>query len=420
MEFDDPGAGTISTQSPRIEVVAERRRRILNVLSLTVVPVLGAVSLGTCGAAMQPTTSGAETLLLLASAVSAVLAVGTVVARERAWRMLYGMLSAGPQGLYVQTNKGPIEVPREQIESGIAGPNSVSYKLRGERTITAWVPDGSLPDAMLRVVGVDPERHRAAVRLRSGLRRGLTWWLFMPALMTALGVLGYNAGDALGDHGAAGTLGGLALAALATYVLHARWVQTRATVGTDGLSLEGGVRGRFVPFDAVEHVEVRDTTLVLYLRGRRTVKVDGSESPAEFTALLKRLHDARAARDRAANAPAPTVLLERGGRTLAEWRRAMQGLLEHRQGYRDVSLSLADVRRLLRDTSAALEHRVAAALALVARGEPDDRAAVQSAAAAVASTQVRVALESIAAEQPDEGAIELALREDAAKRVERA
>ena len=105
------------------------------------------------------------------------------------------------------------------------------------------------------------------------------------------------------------------------------------------------------------------------------------------------------------------------GRTIDAWRSALVGLVERGGDYREASLTLDDLARVLEDPSAPAEQRIGAALGLRSlRGSEGAEAAltrIRIAAAATANPRVRIALTKAAEDELDDAAVDEACMEEA-------
>jgi hypothetical protein len=104
--------------------------------------------------------------------------------------------------------------------------------------------------------------------------------------------------------------------------------------------------------------------------------------------------------ERVGNRPAPAraSVFERGGRGLAEWRAGLQTALE--PDYRSSGTSIDDASAVLASSTATVEQRIGAALALRVAGEPLEK--VRVAAEGTVEPKIRVVLEAIAEGANDE------------------
>jgi len=181
----------------------------------------------------------------------------------------------------------------------------------------------------------------------------------------------------------------------------------RAIVGSDGVRFEGGLRTRFVPFAEIERVTVMplpQRAIILNCRGGEWLHLSMiTRSEDEQLALLARIDAGKAAfaptgEDRV------TGLLERGGRSIAEWKEAVRRVALSDAGFRQQPLRHDDFERVLADPTAPADRRVGTALALRAL---DERAAVRIRVAAEGSAneRLRVLLEAASDGEVDEDAL---------------
>lgn len=105
-------------------------------------------------------------------------------------------------------------------------------------------------------------------------------------------------------------------------------------------------------------------------------------------------------------------LLERGGRAVEDWRRALSSLVRERD-YRAAAVAPGDLVDVAQSASARVEHRLAAALALGASPtEESARARVRVAAASCANPRLRVALTAAVDGTLEQAQLEEALAAD--------
>jgi hypothetical protein len=181
-------------------------------------------------------------------------------------------------------------------------------------------------------------------------------------------------------------------------------------VGLDGVTVGGRFGRRFYPWSEVAEVDEAYGELRLRLRTGRVRGVwcnpeDGTVLPA----LVAAAREALAAHQGAAADAAAAALLDRNGRSIAEWRAAMGGLLHRPNDYRSAPVDRDRVRALLADPSTPVERRIGAALALAHDAE-DGRTRVRVAAEVVADPSARAALTGIADGADIDAAVAAALR----------
>lgn len=205
--------------------------------------------------------------------------------------------------------------------------------------------------------------------------------------------------------------GALVLFAVFTVLRLRSTVFSYVEVGEDGLI----VARRFIPYREILEVSARDnavggTDAVLTLRGSeeaafRIDAIEGDDRKELFREIRREIKKyRRAERDEAALA-----VLDRRGRSVKAWREALGTLLGRAEGYREAAIAVADVRETLENVSASPERRLGAAITLASAGEPDAPRRIRRAASGCADARLRIALESIAAGETDDGALEEAL-----------
>ncbi len=200
--------------------------------------------------------------------------------------------------------------------------------------------------------------------------------------------------------------GGVALVTAATLGL---WVLSRRhlspaelVLGADGVAWQQGGCSRFAAYGVITAVAPEGRDVALTLRGGRRVRLSGTRAdPVLQSTVVARI---RAGMTAAAGEIPPTLaLLDRQGRTLPVWREALRALGAGGV-YRAMALSVDDLGRAMTDPRVPAERRIGAALALSA-ADPEARTRIRVAAEASASDTVRVALEQIARDALDEGAL---------------
>lgn len=167
-------------------------------------------------------------------------------------------------------------------------------------------------------------------------------------------------------------------------------------VGADGFRWSHRTRGGFVSFtDVVElSLIVRDKHFPV---GIRVILRNGGV----LELLSRRHHDDRALGAfehlrhvfeswRVRQQQASETLLDRGGRTVTEWRDAMRALLETSPSYRGVALDAETLSQIAEDPAAPAEHRVGASLALGAT--PEARVRIRIAAERLVNVPLREAM----------------------------
>jgi hypothetical protein len=329
-----------------------------------------------------------------------------------------GRLRLEGDELVIERRRSERRLPLSTVRGGIIVPTrdrvSVELHLSSGDHVTATVADIAEAEALLRELRVDVANQRcrlqiadpaAALVVSMGAPFGLAlygmlflipFWMRFPSQLTLVLVIGLYA----------------LLAALVRSII----AVPEITVGTDGLAFQKGLGETFVPF-----AELADVRLAAH--GVRLVRRDGRQllvrsiaavSPTRFEALKLRIREVMAARD-----AAPTqglAQLDRGGRTVPEWRASLAALARRGADYRAVGLSTEDLEALLASPDATAERRLAAALALSASKHPGAPERIRIAAAQCASERLRVAMEKTSEGEEDDAAIAEALEDEEAQR----
>jgi len=184
------------------------------------------------------------------------------------------------------------------------------------------------------------------------------------------------------------------------------------SIGGDGVLVEHvGFITRFLPYARIVGVRARRATIEFVMNDGEIVSVWANGDDLDLKrGILRRIEQARAA---SLGAGGRAALVARCGRPVAAWRAALTAQIGQADGYRTAAVSSEDATKLLVDATSAAEQRIAAAVALVATGDPSSRARVRVAAAACASPRMRIALERAADDTLSEALVDAAIDDDA-------
>lgn len=309
-------------------------------------------------------------------------------------------------------------------EEGRCG-GRVALQIRTGEVVAADVTSAADGHALLEALGVAPEQHAFAVQLGSPhtpARRFVLALVGLLSLTVAAPSALFSAALAVEalrgrDHwlGVLALMGPLwVISSVGAWLCLRPLVSTTLRIGTDGLSIRRVLRPRFVPRVEIAGVGVRGAALVVERRSGSPIVVTTSGAD-EAAALARRIEDALAGQ--AAAAPVEALAtLDRAGRPLAEWKRAIVALLGDSAGYRRAGIVADDLFSVLEDGAVRPERRVAAAMALASSGEPAAKARVRAAADACVNTKLRIAILRAADGEIDEGAL-AAAEEEAMRRA---
>lgn len=167
-------------------------------------------------------------------------------------------------------------------------------------------------------------------------------------------------------------------------------------VGHDAVHLTVDFRTIRIPREDIARVSyVKPAALVIERKNGSKVHVRSiALEPVRVVAAAEVIDE------RVGDRPAPVraVAFERAGRGLAEWRAGIQSALE--PDYRSSGTSVDDASAVLASSTASVEQRIGAALALRVAGEPLEK--VRIAAEGTVDPKIRVVLEAIADGADDE------------------
>lgn len=243
----------------------------------------------------------------------------------------------------------------------------------------------------------------AAARARGGQVVG--WLVFLVSFITLLVALPFSVRQLVSTASAA-PLSSLLTAGISGALAALLWpllARRQLEVGTDGLRIDSLTR-RFIPHEAIELVDQGpDDRVRLTLRDGETVTIPTVTRHGQLAEPIR-----QAARRSEQSAAAPRQgALERRGRSVSEWSRAL-GSVTDEAAYRERALRIEDLAQVLEDGHASPERRVAAALALK-EGEREQRR-IRIAADATVDPDLRVALEAAALGEIQEDALGRAQR----------
>lgn len=316
-----------------------------------------------------------------------------------------GALEAGAAGLRWHREGGAERYfPRASLADGavVGGllptqPAKLELALRDGNRFEATVSDREAAQSLLRALELDASKHTYSVLLGSRA----------PSALAGVGLfLLLFLGSIVSGYFPPGQLVNALLPVLATgAALGGAWLAwpARLVVGADGLLLLRGFGKRFIPYGELLEARV-PSQLVLTFRDGHEERFSLRGVPEARSVLQQRIDEARRVSARA-SATALAEELDRRGRPLDEWVRALAQLLGQLGNLRTATLTREDLVALLRDPSAPSVRRVAAAVALLRGRDAEGPTLVRVAAASSASQPLRVALEKTLADALDEGAV---------------
>ncbi|MDC3960847.1 hypothetical protein [Polyangium jinanense] len=287
--------------------------------------------------------------------------------------------------------------PSEGIEVHLVGGNVLAIHL----------PDEAQARAAVNALGFAADEHRVTIRLASPQRMvtagcvGLAVsFLLVAMFMVALKIANLK-GLLLGFGLAMGT-------ATLTLLIVRAWKPPEIVVGTDGVLVRRPFSKTYIPYSSVDHLEMDGDRLRLFPKNPDDAVVQVKGEPELVLAAASRIEEARAAGGASAAHARVRELLDRKGRSLAEWRTALTELLQGGD-YRNASITEEALLAVLQDSAEDRGRRIGAAM-LLRVAAPEAAPRIRIAAEASADDELRAALERAAEEELDDATLERALR----------
>ncbi|XYI03772.1 hypothetical protein ACMHYB_29995 [Sorangium sp. So ce1128] len=351
-------------------------------------------------------------------------------------KLLAGTVEIDADAVALDRGKDRARIPRGQLEGGYLdvsrGECWAVLRQRSADAVWIRVRDVEEGRAVLRAAGLAVEQHVFRTRLVSAAEEVLTPGARVAAWLVAIYgamALGWAASRGLeSDAPGAVIAAALGLCCLIVYAVLKFALPRAALVGTDGVSLRSFRARRFVPYASVAAVRADGRGVWLDQRSgpplllatvprlsRRLLASmpRGARLGAATEVLFHRLNEAMAVAAPSDASAARFADLDRRGRPIDAWRRALEALVRGATGvaqYRRASVTEDDIARVLEDVAAPPERRIAAAVALTASDDPAVRGRVRIAASACANEALRHALEKAAEGELEAADVELAER----------
>ena len=383
--------------------VRTHRGGVLRILSACLVPIAACCLIG-----------GVRVLF----DVPHVFFLGALLAVPTALRF---QLARPKAGVVVRTVPGGLEVgsrpvPYEDVDAAYeSAPSIVTLLLRDKTRIELDVADRA-PETVLQDLGFDLENRVQRAPLRASMGPFTLGFLTFVTTIFAFE-------RALDSYRLVGLAAAFALSIVTTAAVVMLFGYPRLVIGTDGLRFESGLRKRFIPFSRIEAVRVTEVvrdprsgavttngqgiTLDLRDEGHLLLPTVG-QSDAQVEALARRIE--AGCRAFSAHGARGVHVLERGARTVVDWRRDLESLLARDTGFREQPLDATELERELRDVSAPADRRIGAALALRVKA-PDAAERIRGVADTCADDDMRIALEAVCGDTLDDDVVDRAERQ---------
>lgn len=288
----------------------------------------------------------------------------------------------------------------------------VALDLSGGRSMSVRTRSVEEAQRLFAALGPGAKQARYRMQLRPSLLAAAGGCLSLAAVCGA--TIGFFN---LIKQGMSGLLGGslwLGVVVAILCLFHVFTSRPAVEVGADGVVIEELFRRRFVGFRELESIRAADGRVEMRFAGGRVERVRLSQvSREQVAALDDRLSRAHTAA-RGEGDGGRASRLARGGRPLQAWRAHLSELLARGEGYRDAALTREEAEAVLAAGDALPEHRVGAAIALVAADREHARERVRIAADGCANPRLRVALSELADGDVEDASVLEAIGEESA------
>ena len=325
---------------------------------------------------------------------------------------------------------GATRVERRHIENGWIEESddgfNVVVQAWPKRKILLRLASQGEAEALLTALGVSPAQQTTRFALSSpSVKDGQGWiyhllgpWLAVVAGLPML-TLGGVAATLAGAGGVALAVAALGFAFLIIRRSFAYIRRGAAVVGRDGVTIREKGKERFLSF-----ANLRGVSLGTHAHTRRaTVEVStesdtfellcgtfAADDPGTVEALRRRIERAWHAYQGDDADDRGLHLLERRGRSAADWREALAALVQEKADYRGARLNPVHLVEAAEDATLPVERRLGAAVALSTRdADIEVKRRLRVAADVCAHPQLRVVLDQTADGELEEEALEEAL-----------
>lgn len=355
--------------------------------------------------------AGLASIAALPSATGAVAGAAMLVAIGA---MAWGLSRAQPvtawrdvlcrrDGLTIYTGAAVIELPRDALAEGIVRQSALSWQLRvTARDGTRYdidTPDGDTAQRWLTALGLDASARAARVVTNRPLVQGIFAYFvggffatpLMGITLLLMALFGREPRE------------GMSLAMSYLAMLPAYWFAARSvghvdiTIGADGIYAGRGWRRTFVPIYGVHSVEVPPSnaeTVALRLHSGE-VRMYRMETRGDALSVVHRIREVLTLHREGLPDALQRALSAQGPVTAEAWRDVFVDAV--RGGtYRDVSLSLDDLTRVLSAPMVTPAQRLGAAMAMRALDGSAPVTRVRVAVELVADPEMQRALEAAA------------------------
>ena len=338
---------------------------------------------------------------------SAIVAIPTI----RGWRGPARVL-VNAEGLTFERGESVVKtIVREQITDAVVVPApdpSLDVHLAGGNVLSITLPCEERGHEGLEALGFSPMERRISIRLASIQRMVAAGCIGLPVIGIVLAAVS----GALHDIGMPKTTSELVFLLVA---FSSTWLLVRAqkphevVVGMDGVVVRRAFSRTYHSYADIEIVQAQDNELRWRLRGTKWFAAAAKGEPRLVQAAAKRIDLARRTGALVEDGARVRELLDRKGRTLAEWRTALSGLLLQGGDYRNATVTEEALLAVLEDPGENRGRRIGAAM-ILRIAVPEAAPRIRIAAETSADDELRAALERAAEEELDDATLERVLR----------
>lgn len=316
--------------------------------------------------------------------------------------------------------RAPRIIPLGAVEGALSvmgNEDEVEIVLAGGDVLRLSLPNREAPAELVSALGFGADARRTVLTTgddHAALSAGC-WGVFHGSLLTVVATCGLAA--LASSVRPIGQILGYLIAGIfvgASVLIAKLLAPRRIVVGTDGILVEKAFRRLFIPLSSVRHVQTDHRGVVTVVTppagskaGERVIRLT-SDTSRRAVALEQRIQDALALA-RPGSLEAPSALIARGGRSIAEWREGLRRLVAGEGGYRGERVSIDALLRAAESPEAPVEQRVGAALAIGMSEDGEARKKLRIAVEGIADDTLRAAMDRAAEGEEDAAAIEEAL-----------
>lgn len=322
-------------------------------------------------------------------------------------------VTASDRGVRAITARSTEYIARSELDSGwlVRDRGSLEVELRKKNgdIVSVAVQSDAQAHALFDALGIAPDKRATSMQLGAPALNALLALASLVPSFFASTFIAIGLGSLVSLPSA--TLGFLLFALTAAGMPLSLWLfaPPRVHVGVDGVSVGEGARQWFVAFKDLTTVSASMFSIKLVLRDGRTKSIPcvGTDR-TRVEALVQRIREGIVAASAERPLSDRLALLDRNGRSIAEWEASLRTVLDDKSAYRSIGLTRRELLDVIDDPHAPAERRIAAAFVLAQSSKTDTAERVRVAVEATAQEHVRVALERASQGSLDEASIDAA------------